>query len=124
MPPVSVVKLQPNVESSEWYKGKEITTLQNDSIILRISFDKIYASDYAFDVEINNTSDQKIIIDPTDFSYEIKKEMPCKVKYVYFTRDPEIIIIELQRKYLQHNNFVQTQAMLNALGHLLLFSER
>lgn len=123
VPPNSILNLKPKIQSSDWYKGKEITTLYNDSITIRISFDRSLNKDYLFDVDITNNSLRPIIVEPQKFYYDVKKDNIQNEPLTSVTaKDPEKVILNLQKAYSLHQSQIQTQAMIYSFGYFLQFS--
>ena len=124
VPPESIIKLKPEIDQSDWYKGKEITTLDSDSVSIRISFDRSQKKDYLFDMIIENNSEQTILIEPEKFSYKTKSD---KIKYgdtikSVYAKDPEKVILELQKASSNHQSNIETQAMIYSFGYFLQFA--
>ena len=120
----AILNLKPQTENSEWYKGKEIATLDNDSIVITISFDKVFNNDYMFDVDIINYSDKKMLVEPEKFSYKMISGSIKRGENVaaVTAKDPEKVILELQKLQLIHQNNMETQAMVYSLGYFLQFA--
>jgi hypothetical protein len=124
VPPESILKLEPQSDNNEWYKGKEIVTIDNDSLRLRISFDRTQNKDYLFDIDIENISQKNILVEPEKFSYKMKKgsiKYKDTLKSVY-AKDPEKVILELQKANSIHQSNMETQAMIYSLGYFLQFA--
>ncbi len=123
VPPNAILKLKPETENTEWYKGKEIATLDNDSVVIRISFDRSLNKEYLFDVDITNYSQKTVLVEPEKFSYKI---ISGKIKggdaIILSAKDPEKVIIELQKGQSIHQSNLETQAMLYSLGYFLQFA--
>jgi len=124
VPPAPIFKLKPQTNNLEWYKGKEIATLTNDSVSVVISFDRSLNDDYLFDVDITNYSEKTLLVDPEKFNY--KTISGIKKQNELFTataaKDPEKIILNLQKSYSQHKSKMETQAMMYSLGYFLQFA--
>ena len=120
----SILNLKAQTENNEWYKGKEIATIDNDSVVIRISFDRIFNNDYLFDIDIINRSEQRILIEPEKFSYIMTRGSIKKGETVaeVSAQDPEKVIFELQKRQLIHQNNMETQAMVSSLGYFLQFA--
>lgn len=119
----SILNLKPQTGNNEWYKGKEIATLDNDTIVITISFDKVFNNDYMFDLDIINYSDKKTLVEPEKFSYKMISGSIKKGETVadVTAKDPENVILELQKLHLIHQNNMETQAMFSSLGYFLQF---
>jgi len=123
-PPEAIIKLKPESEKMDWYKGKEIVTLDNDSITIHISYDRNINKDYVFDVDVTNNSQNTVLVEPEKFSYLLKKgsiKYGDTLKSVY-AKDPEKVILELQKANSIHQSNMQTQAMVYSLGYFLQFA--
>lgn len=124
VPPNSILKLKPETQNNDWYKGKEIATLDNDSVTIRISYDRSLNNEYLFDIDITNTSERSLLIEPERFSYKMSKgsiklgESLTKVS----ARDPEKVILDLQKAYSLHQSNMETQAIIYSLGYFLQFA--
>lgn len=121
--PESIIKLKPGIEKTDWYKGKEIATIDNDSITIHISYDRNINQDYVFDVDVINNTQNPILIEPERFSYIMKKgsiKLGDALKPVH-AKDPELVILDLQKSYSSHQSFVETQSMFYSLGYFLQF---
>lgn len=122
-PPNAMLKLKPETQNYDWYKGKEIATLDNDSIVIRISFDRAFNSEYLFDVDITNYSEKTVLVEPEKFSYKI---ISGKIKggdaIILSAKDPEKIILDFQKRRLIHQNDMETQAIVYSLGYFLQFA--
>lgn len=124
VPPESILKLEPQNNSNDWFKGKEIVTLSNDSVRIRISFDRSQYKDYLFEIDIENISEKNILVEPEKFSYKMKKgniKYGDTLKSVY-AKDPEKVILELQKANSIHQSNMETQAMIYSLGYFLQFA--
>lgn len=124
VPPESIIKLKPDVEKTEWYIGKEIATLEHDSIIIRISFDRSQNNDYLFDIVIENNSQRTFLVEPEKFNYKMKSG---KIKYgdtlnFVYAKDPEKVILELKKASSIHQSNMKTQAMIYSFGSFLQFA--
>jgi hypothetical protein len=119
----AILNLKPQTPNNEWYKGKEIVTLDNDSIVIRISFDRSDNNYYVFDTEIINNSEKTILVDPEKFCYKI---ISGKIKggdaIILTAKDPEKVILELQKDYAIHKNNMEMEAMANSFGYFLQFA--
>lgn len=121
--PESILKLKPDIEKTEWYKGKEIATIDNDSITIHISYDRNINQDYVFDVDVINNTQNPILIEPERFSYIMKKgsiKLGEVLKPIN-AKDPELVILDLQKSYSLHQSNVETQSMFYSLGYFLQF---
>ena len=120
----TILSLKPQTENNEWYKGKEIATLDNDSVVIRISFDKSFNNDYMFDVDIINYSEKRMLVEPERFSYKMTSGSIKKGETVaeVTAKDPEKIILGLQKIQAIHQNNMETQAMVYSLGYFLQFA--
>lgn len=118
----AIINLKPQTSNNEWYKGKEISTIDNDSIVIRISFDRSDNNYYVFDTEIINNSEKTILVEPDKFSYKI---ISGKIKggdaIILSAKDPEKVILELQKNYAIHKNNVEMEAMASSFGYFLQF---
>ena len=126
VPPNAVIKLTPEHIDLDWFKGKQISTLNGDSVSILISFDRTLNNNYLFDVEVTNNSDQKIIVSPELFSYKVIQKIKNKAltDLSTFALDPEIKVLELQKSYSLHKSEVETQNMFYALGYFLQFANQ
>jgi hypothetical protein len=124
--PDVVMKLTPEHIDLDWFKGKQISTLNGDSVSILISFDRTLNNNYLFDVEVINNSDQKIIVSPELFSYKVIQKIKNKAltDLSTFALDPEIKVLELQKSYSLHKSEVETQNMFYALGYFLQFANQ
>jgi len=124
VPPESIIKLKPDVEKTEWYKGKEIATIENDSVTIKVSFDRSQNNDYLFDIVIENNSERTFLVEPEKFNYKMKSG---KIKYgdtlnLVYAKDPEKVILELQMASSIHQSNIETQAMIYSFGSFLQFA--
>jgi hypothetical protein len=126
VPPASILKLKPQTENLEWYKGKEIATLTNDSISIIISFDRSLNNDYLFDVDVINYSEKSLLVEPEKFSYKMISGTKKQNELLTATtaKDPEKVILDLQKAYSLHQSQVQTQTMVYSLGYFLQFASQ
>ena len=123
VPPESIIKLDPESEQSDWYKGKEIAILTNDSITIRISYDRNINHNYIFDTDITNHMQNPVLVEPEKFYYEPNKEKSKqgeKLSHVN-AKDPELVILDLQRSFSLHRSNVETQSMFYSLGYFIQF---
>jgi Asp-tRNA(Asn)/Glu-tRNA(Gln) amidotransferase C subunit len=120
------MKLTPEHIDLDWFKGKQISKLNNDSISILISFDRTLNNNYLFDVEVTNNSEKKIIVSPELFSYKVTQKIKNKTltDLSTFALDPEIKVLELQKSYSLHKSEVETQNMFYALGYFLQFANQ
>lgn len=119
-----ILNLKPQTENNEWYKGKEIATIDNDSVVIKISFDRSFNNDYIFDINIINSSEKRMLIEPEKFSYKMTSGSIKKGETVaeVTAKDPEKVILELQKRQLIHQNNMETQAIAYSLGYFLQFA--
>ena len=118
----SILNLKPQTENNEWYKGKEIATVDNDSLNIKISFDRSENNDYVFDIEITNYSETPILVEPERFIYKVKSGKIYEGKAIELRAlDPEKVIQDLQKNYAIHKNDIETQAMVSSFGSFLQF---
>ena len=124
--PDAVMKLTPEHIDLDWFKGKQISTLNNDSISILISFDRTLNNNYLFDVEVTNNSDQKIIVSPELFNYKVTKKIKNEIltDTPISALDPEVKVMELQKSYSLHKSEMETQNMFYALGYFLQFANQ
>lgn len=118
----AILNLKPQTPNNEWYKGKEIVTLDNDSIIIRISYDRSDNNHYVFDTEIINNSEKTILVEPEKFNYKIiSGKINGGDPIILSAKDPEKVIMELQQNYAIHKNNVEMEAMTYSFGYFLQF---
>ncbi len=124
VPPASIFKLKPQTNNLEWHKGKEIATLTNDSVSIIISFDRSLNDDYLFDLDIINYLEKTLLVEPQKFSYKMISGTIKQNEILTTTsaRDPEKVILDLQKAYAIHQSQVQTQTMFYSLGYFLQFA--
>lgn len=124
VPPNAVLKLRPKTEDIEWYKGKEIATVTNDSVSIIISYDRSLNDDYLFDVDIINYSEKTLLVEPEKFYYKMISGTIEQNELLSPTvaKDPEKVILDLQKAYALHQSQVQTQTMIYSLGYFLQFA--
>lgn len=121
VPPNSILKLKPETQNNDWYKGKEIATLDNDSVTIRISYDRSYNNDYLFDIGVTNNSEKPLLVEPEKFSYKmIKGSIKLSdTLNIVTAKDPEIVILDLQKSNSLHQSNMETQSMIYSLGYFL-----
>lgn len=118
----AILNLRPQTQTNDWYKGKEIATLTNDSVVIRISFDRSDNNYYVFDTKIINNSESTLLVEPEKFSYKIiSGKLRGGEAIILSAKDPEIIILELQKDYAIHKNNIELEAMTNSFGYFLQF---
>jgi hypothetical protein len=124
VPPTTIFKLEPQTNDIEWYKGKEIATVTNDSVSIIISFDRSLNDDYLFDLDIINYSEKTLFVEPQKFSYKMISGTRMQNELFVPTpaKDPESYILELQKGYSIYKNNLETQNMINSLGGFLQFA--
>ena len=124
VPPNSILKLKPQTQNNDWYKGKEIATLANDSVTIRISYDRSLNNEYLFDIDVINNSEKPLLVEPEKFSYRMTKgsiKLGDSLKRVS-AKDPEIVILDLQKANSLHQSSMETQSMIYSLGYFLQFA--
>lgn len=126
VPPASIMQLTPEHINLEWFKGKQVSTLTNDSVTIQLSFDRTENNNYLFDVEIFNNSENNILVNPELFYFKTLESTNNKRDSASITNalDPEKAILELQKAYSLHQSNVETQNMFNVFGNLLLLASQ
>lgn len=124
--PDAVMKLTPENINLDWFKGKQLSTINSDSVSILISFDRTLNNNYLFDIQVANNSEQKIIVSPELFSYKVTQKYKNKsiTDISTFALDPEIKVLELQKSYALHKSEVETQNMFYAFGYFLQFANQ
>jgi hypothetical protein len=120
------MKLTPEHINLEWFKGKQISTITNDSVSILISFDRTLNNYYLFDVEIFNNSGNSVIVSPEYFYFKTLESTKKNKNLESITnaQDPEKIILELQKTYSLHQSNVETQNMFYTFGYFLQFANQ
>jgi hypothetical protein len=118
----AILNLKPQTQNNDWYKGKEIVTLDNDSIVIKVSFDRSDNNYYVFDTEILNNSEKTLLVEPEKFSYKIISGKINRGDALQLSaEDPEKIIMELQKDFAIHKNNMEVEAMTSSFGYFLQF---
>ncbi len=97
--PKSLIKLEPNQESTKWLYGQEFAKDSVAGIIYEVGFDKIIEPNYLFDFDITNRSNLEILVDPQDFYYLPLNDslQPIVDEYLHAS-DPEKEILNIEKK--------------------------
>lgn len=119
VPPNAVMKLTVDSQESDWYKGKQIITIENDTVSIQLSFDRTSSGNYLFDVDVLNISDTSLLVDPQNFYYHLVEQDKNKNMGVVNAHNPETIIADLQKKYSLNQSRVESEQMSYAFGYFL-----
>ena len=125
-PPASIMKLTPEHINLEWFRGKQISAITNDSVSILLSFDRTANNNYLFDFEVFNNSENIILVSPELFYFKTLESTNKKknAASLIYAQDPEKIILELQKAYSLHQTNVETQNMFYAFGYFLQFANQ
>ena len=97
--PKSLIKLEPNQESTKWLYGQEFAKDSVAGIIYEVGFDKIAGTNYLFDFDITNRSNLEILVDPQDFYYQpLNDSLRPMVDEYFHASDPEKEILGIEKK--------------------------
>lgn len=119
VPPNAVMKLTADSPEAKWYKGKQILTIENEIVSIQLSFDRTSSDNYLFDVDVLNTSDSTLLVDPQKFYYSLIDPKSRKNPVIVNARDPEVTILDLQKRYALNQSRVETEKMSYAFGYFL-----
>lgn len=119
VPPQAVMKLKSDSPNAEWYKGKEIITIENVTASIQLSFDRTSSGNYLFDVDVLNISDTSLLVDPQNFYYCVIEPGSNKNMRIFNAQNPESIIADLQKKYSLNQSRVESEKMSYAFGYFL-----
>lgn len=97
--PVYRLKVQGDNEQTSFYKGVEYIQLEQDSVLLTLSYYEHTADLFSLDVEITNHSNEVIRVEPSDFSYFsfLEKESELREALSFnHAKDPEREVLEIE----------------------------
>ena len=115
----SVYRLTPADNSSIWDKGKQYINSEKDSINIWIAFDKVEDRNYKMDLQITNSKDSTILIDPKNFFFvKIDSQEDTSAIQYFNAADPEIKLIKLEKEIESENSSHALSSGLNAALNL------
>jgi hypothetical protein len=123
--PAPVLRLNPLASETKWIYGKEFARSATDDVEIAIAFESMDEAAIIFDVEITNLSGQPVLISPERFYYlslaspQDTVSLAAASRQTSYAIDPEIKILDLDKKISRENASYATAAGIDAVGGLL-----
>ena len=125
--PQPIVHLIPTAQGEPlWVAGRQVVTTEKDGTRVAATFEHQDGANLAFHLEIENTSERTLQIDPRNFSFVVcRAEGPKSCQPAERVIDPERMISELERRRSieaadaqNDEKFQTTLVVLSAVGDL------
>jgi hypothetical protein len=94
--PRPILKLKPIAPETQFYFGKEYVSNNKGNLQMSVAFENSDAESFVMDVEIINRTNEKILIDPAKFYYQLADSLNKTYNVNAF--DPERKILETEKE--------------------------
>ncbi|MDP4192151.1 MAG: hypothetical protein Q8858_11335 [Bacteroidota bacterium] len=107
-----VYRLQSEENSDEWYYGRKVITKEDNLASVKLTFEDASDGNYTFYLDVQNTSDQKFTIDPSNIYLETykpqKDQEPLIISRIH-ALDPEARILKIDKEINSANSSENTR---------------
>jgi hypothetical protein len=107
-----VYRLQSEENSDEWYYGRKVITKEDDLANVKLTFEDAADGNYTFYLDVQNTSDQKLTVDPANIyleTYKPQKDQEPVVITRIHALDPEGKILKINKEINSANSSESTR---------------
>ena len=113
--PYSISKMKPVASETTWLWGREFASQTINGVTVRVSYENNDRKTGIFNVEIENNSDQDVLISPEKFQVNlIGGTLPKNFVRLQTARDPESIFLHLEKQFARQQADETNTAILNA----------
>jgi len=125
--PKPVYQMKPLAEESRWYLGGEYVKSEVENIEAAAAFDRTIDTEWVFDVEIANHTDQPVLVVPEKFYIKPMQRRNDTVfspgKYIYAI-DPERKLLEIDKDIAQEEaHYTSARSTDGLISMLDLFAD-
>jgi len=121
--PAPVFRLSPDADKSTFYYGTEYVQSDVDDVLVSLAYYRHIDNKIVFDVEIVNYSEEPIRVSPEKFYITAFNGPPAHSDAVALRQknaiDPEMMLLELDKKQSKEKASEQTNRVLYATGEVL-----